>query len=315
MGSVRRRAVPALRPYVLGYTGFHTAFPEPRRRLELPNGTFTLVLSFADGLHVTGTDGLLRPAPAAMISGLHTGPVTGVHRGEVHGLEVNLTPTGAYRLLGLPMRYFRDVYLDLADVLGPCWPRLTDRLRELPGWEARFALLDQALAALFEAGRQQLSPEVGHALSLLRGAGPSLAEATAETGWSARNLRARFQEEVGLSPKGVARVYRLQRALLALSGGTPAAGTAALCGYHDQAHLSRDIKAMTGLSPSALLRLRAGALPGSPLDRLPGRITSVLLPGRPTPAGPAGERRADGTAVPPAADGCLGQQKLQVPLS
>ncbi|WP_411105419.1 helix-turn-helix domain-containing protein [Streptomyces sp. cmx-4-9] len=307
MGSVRRRAAPALRRHVLGYTGFRTGFPEPRRRLELPNGTFTLVLSFADGLHVTGSDGLLRPAPAAMISGLHTGPVTGVHRGEVHGLEVNLTPTGAYRLLGTPMRHFRDVYLDLADVLGPYWPRLTERLRELRGWEARFTLLDQALAARLDAGRRQLSPEVGHALSRLRGADPSLSGATAETGWSARTLRARFQQEVGLSPKGVARVYRLQRALLALSGGLPAAETAALCGYHDQAHLSRDIKAMTGLSPSALIRLRAGVPPGSPLDRVPGRITSVLLPGRPTPARPAGDGRAAPPYRPPG-EGRPGQQ-------
>lgn len=279
MGSVRRRAAPALRPHVLGYTGFRTAFAEPRHRLELPNGVFTLVLSFADGLRVTGSDGLLRPAPAAMISGLHTGPVTGVHSGEVHGLEVNLTPTGAYRLLGIPMRHFHEVYLDLADVHGAHWLRLIDRLRELPHWEARFELLDATLAGLLGAGRQRLSPEVGHALSRLRGAGASLAAATAETGWSARNLRARFQEEVGLSPKGVARVYRLQRVLLALSSGMPAAQAAVLCGYHDQAHLIRDVKAMTGLTPSALIRLRGGHPPGSPLDRLPGRVTSVLLPG------------------------------------
>jgi hypothetical protein len=38
------------------------------------------------------------------------------------------------------------------------------------------------------------------------------------------------------------------------------------------------VKAMTGLPPARFAVLRGGLPPGSALDRMPGRITSVLLP-------------------------------------
>lgn len=63
------------------------------------------------------------------------------------------------------------------------------------------------------------APEVRGALARLWADSGSPALAAAGTGWSARTLRARFREQVGLSPKGVARVFRLQHALRLLAAG------------------------------------------------------------------------------------------------
>ncbi|MEV6951221.1 helix-turn-helix domain-containing protein [Streptomyces sp. NPDC051183] len=280
--GARRRPAAALRPFIVNYTGFETEFTAPRRRLELPTGFVTLVFTFTEGLWVTRTEGLattrLRPASRAMISGPRTVPAIGVHSGAVRGLEVNMSPLGAYRLFGIPMAHFEDAHVDLLDVLGPSGGHLADRLQSLPSWPERFALLDEVFCGRLERG-PAAAPEVRGALALLWADSGSLARATAETGWSARNLRARFREQVGLSPKGMARVFRLQHALRLLSAGMAGAQVAAVCGFHDQAHLSREVKAMTGLSPSGFVRLRGGLPPGSALDRLPGRITSVVLAG------------------------------------
>ncbi|MCY0931607.1 helix-turn-helix domain-containing protein [Streptomyces sp. H27-H1] len=282
-GSARRRRPPAaLRPMIINYTGFHTEFTAPRRRLELPTGCVTLVFTFSDGLWVSRTEDLgtarLRPAAQAMISGPRTVPAIGVHAGVVHGLEVNMTPQGCHRLFGIPMWHFEDAHVDLADVLGPQGRFLTERLQSLPTWTERFALLDGVFGARLDDNPSPAS-EVSGALSGLWANTRSLSRVSAATGWSARTLRSRFREHVGLSPKAVARVFRLQHALRMLAGGTAAAHVAAACGYHDQAHLSREVKSMTGLPPSRFVLLRGGLAPGSALDRMPGRVSSVMLSG------------------------------------
>jgi AraC-like DNA-binding protein len=281
-GGDRRRPAPALRGHITNYTGFRTAFAGPRRRLELPTGFVTLVFAFSDGLWVSrGAEpagARLRPASSAVISGPRVVPAIGVHAGAVHGLEVNMSPLGAYRLFGIPMVHFEDAHVDLGEVLGPGGRFLAERLQSLATWGQRFDLLDAVFTARLERG-PAVAPEVRGALARLWADSGSLARATAETGWSSRNLRARFREQVGLSPKAVSRVFRLQHALRLLSAGVAPAQVAAACGYHDQAHFSRDMKAMTGLPPSRFVKLRAGLPPGSALDRMPGRITSVLLSG------------------------------------
>ncbi|MFD5146438.1 helix-turn-helix domain-containing protein [Streptomyces sp. NPDC058401] len=281
--SARRRPpAAALRPLILNYTGFHTEFTAPRRRLELPTGCVTLVFSFSEGLWVSRTEDLaaarLRPVARAMISGPRTVPAIGVHSGVVHGLEVNMTPQGCYRLFGVPMWHFEDAHVDLVDVLGPQGRHLTERLQALPSWTERFALLDALFCARLDCGPSP-APEVDGALSGLWSNTLSLTRVSAETGWSARTVRARFREQVGLSPKAMARVFRLQHALRMLAAGTAAAQVAAVCGYHDQAHLSREVKSMTGLPPSRFVLLRGGLAPGSALDRMAGRVSSVMLAG------------------------------------
>lgn len=281
--SARRRPpTAALRPGIINYTGFHTEFTAPRRRLELPTGCVTLVFSFSEGLWVSRTEDLastrLRPVARAMISGPRTVPAIGVHAGVVHGLEVNMTPQGCYRLFGIPMWHFEDAHVDLVDVLGAPGRHLTERLQALPSWTERFALLDELFCARLDRGPFP-APEVDGALSGLWANTRSLTRVSAATGWSARTVRARFREQVGLSPKAMARVFRLQHALRMLAAGTAAAQVAAVCGYHDQAHLSREVKAMTGLPPSRFVLLRGGLAPGSALDRMAGRVSSVMLSG------------------------------------
>jgi len=79
-----------------------------------------------------------------------------------------------------------------------------------------------------------------------------------ELGWSHRRLIARFRDEVGLPPKFVARIARFERAREALAAD-PASGladVAARCGYADQAHLTREVGELAGMTPA---RLRAMA--------------------------------------------------------
>jgi AraC-like DNA-binding protein len=75
---------------------------------------------------------------------------------------------------------------------------------------------------------------------------------------SARQLRRRVQDGIGLAPKVVQRILRFQGFLALAHGreGDPAelARLAAEAGYADQPHLTRESLRLAGLSPAALMR-------------------------------------------------------------
>jgi hypothetical protein len=54
---VTRPPHPLLRPGVRGYRGFRLEFERSRLRLEVPNGSVTLVLGFGDPVRILGRAG------------------------------------------------------------------------------------------------------------------------------------------------------------------------------------------------------------------------------------------------------------------
>ena len=74
-------------------------------------------------------------------------------------------------------------------------------------------------------------------------------------GVSHGHLDRQFTEQVGLSPRTLARILRMRRLLeeIDVHGSVGWAGKAAELGWSDQAHLIRDFKRHTGVTPSQYL--------------------------------------------------------------
>ena len=254
-----RQAHPALRGYVGGYCGYWERTPRPLRRREVPSTTVPLIISFGEPIdvswpgHGTASRGL-----TSFVAGVHDRPVVTEHAGSQHGIEVMLTPLGAYTLLGVPMRELANTVVEVEDLLGGGAGKLTARLAETPAWDERLTMLEEALAVRLAAGREP-SGEVTHAWSRLcqTAGGLSIGGLAAELGWSRRHLVDRFREQVGLPPKTMARVLRFQRGLRFLKEDNGPqrswAEVAVLCGYYDQAHLNRDFRELAGCTPTELL--------------------------------------------------------------
>lgn len=70
-----------------------------------------------------------------------------------------------------------------------------------------------------------------------------------------RRLQRLFAKYVGVNPKSVIRLFRLQNAAEAMDLGQAQdlAGLSVELGYHDQAHFSKDFKAVIGRSPEQYL--------------------------------------------------------------
>lgn len=77
----------------------------------------------------------------------------------------------------------------------------------------------------------------------------------AEIGVSRRHLEAGFAREIGLTPKTVARIARFQDAVQVLAAPSGTFAAAAACGYADQPHFNREIRALAGITPTELRAL------------------------------------------------------------
>ncbi|MCI3933751.1 DUF6597 domain-containing transcriptional factor [Streptomyces sp. AN091965] len=168
---------------------------------------------------------------------------------------VRFAPGTAPALLGVPAYELRDRRVDLADLWsGAEVRRLTARVDAATDPVAALELLAHERADRAPAPDPLLTRVVAQL-----NAGRGVAETAAAVGLGARQLHRRALPAFGYGPKTLARVLRLQRALALARGGLGQAGTAAVAGFADQAHLAREVKNLTGLSLGALLR---GSTPG-----------------------------------------------------
>jgi AraC-like DNA-binding protein len=169
-------------------------------------------------------------------------------------LEVVLAPLHAYRVLGVPLDALGAGTDDLADVVAGRGRLLGERARDAATWPDRVAVLDDALLR-WAADGPQPAPEVVEAWDLLLASGGTarIGEVARAVGWSQKHLIARFRQQVGVAPKAAARVIRGERAARALRTSSVGVGQVAFeTGYADQAHLSRELRRLTGETPSQL---------------------------------------------------------------
>jgi AraC-like DNA-binding protein len=246
------RPAAVLRGDVLGYCGYRER-TGPLARREVANPAAVLIVSLGPRITVAGR------TFTSFAAGVSDAPVITEHDGIQDGVQVDLSPLAAGRLLGVPMRELANEVVDLDALLGRAAGELAERLWEASGWESRFALLDAALAARLAAAPPPPGG-VAHAwrrLTASAGAVP-IAALAAQLGYSRRHLAARFHEHVGLGPKRLARILRFERVAAGLRAGRELAELAYACGYADQPHLNRDFRAFAGVTPTAY---EAGLLP------------------------------------------------------
>ncbi|MEV5974667.1 helix-turn-helix domain-containing protein [Streptomyces sp. NPDC051921] len=213
---------------------------DPGTRPVLPDGCMDLI--WADGrLLVAGPD------TRAYVPG---SPAT-------HYAGVRFAPGQAPAVLAADASVLRDERVDLAELWGA---RTARRLAdEVSGAVDRAAALE-ALVLRRAADAPPPDPLLRAVVARLR-AGVPVGTAADELGLGVRQLHRRALTAFGYGPKTLARILRLQRALALVTGGVPYAEAAYRAGFVDQAHLAREMRALTGLT---LTRYVAGAVPAGP---------------------------------------------------
>jgi AraC-like DNA-binding protein len=244
----RYPADPALRGVVESYWTLDVERP-PATVTVLPDGLI-------DVTFVVG------PRPAAYVTGAVSSPQRYVHDRPVALLGLSLEPGTAPAVLGVEVAALPDGWTPLAEIAGPVADELAARVAQEPPGQPRLALLDTFLAARLRRAGRPPDDRVSSALAAVvaRAGDVDVARLAHESAASPRHLGRLFDAWVGVGPKRFARIVRVQAALrrLIAEPGADLAALAAELGFADHAHLTREVRDLTGEPPSALARrLRA----------------------------------------------------------
>ena len=173
--------------------------------------------------------------------------------GPLDCFGVRLQPSASAAVAGRALGGLRDQVIDLATLdseFAAQFSRVVAYCAATDGMERLWSLLAarfQALAidARIESAVRALQAQQGR---------NRIEPMAADAAMSLRAFQIRFLECVGLSPKEFARVQRLQATLQMLDNGVESLSqVAAESGFSDQAHATRELHRLTGLTPSRLL--------------------------------------------------------------
>jgi AraC-like DNA-binding protein len=260
-----RSSCAAVRAVAPGYIGYEERSATPIRRVQVPHPNITVIINLGAPLAVHAP--ALTDAGAtfgSFTAGLFNTSAVTANTGDSSGIELKLTPLGAWQLLGVRMAELHNQVITLHDLLGAAAPRLEERLRNTADWDDRFDLIDALLTR--QLAQRTPPSEVQWAWSRICGAPSeaSVAALTTALQWSRRRLADAFREHVGMTPKTLARVVRFDRVVHAARTGAPVRWSAVAfeCGYADQAHLVREFREFSGMTPTEFLRRQGGPMVG-----------------------------------------------------
>ncbi|MGW4466415.1 helix-turn-helix domain-containing protein [Micromonospora sp. NPDC004704] len=210
-----------------------TATPGAAPVRVLPDGCMDLIWSERHGLLVAGPD-----------TTAHVGTATGERY-----VGLRFPPGTGPAVFGLPAYELRDQRVPLTALWSD------SRTREL---DERVAYADRPERLLESVAAARLGdgggPDpIARTVVARLDAGDDVAGTAADLGLGPRQLHRRSRALFGYGPKTLARILRMQRAVALLRAGVPAADTAVRTGYADQPHLSREIRALTGVPPRDLI--------------------------------------------------------------
>ncbi len=244
-----------LKSWVSSYSGYVETRPTPFLRREFPSVGVVAVIEFTPPIRVTdsGTErgGRYR---GGFVAGVYSRWADCLCDGRQAGMQLSLTPLGARLLFGVPLNELAERCVPVVDLLPRAHRDLPWRLAELGDWPSRFARLDRALLDALQDPTDR-TRIVGWGLDRIvaTGGAVDIGRLVRELGYSHKHVVRLFRDQVGLPPKEIARLARFQRLAQAIDGGrrTSWGNLAYQCGFSDQAHLSREVKRHTGLTPTA----------------------------------------------------------------
>ena len=176
-------------------------------------------------------------------------------------IGIRLRPGACRAILGCPAEHLVNDGMLLSDVSSGA-AELHCRLLMSDNVFSRLVILESWVRIAAE--RETANDRAVIAACRLLGSDPKIeiGDVARLLDWNARMVHRQFIAACGYGPKHFQRIMRIQRALRA-AHSTPVGGLgdlAAAAGYADQAHMTRDFRQITGVTPAAYFA--DAAMPG-----------------------------------------------------
>lgn len=179
-------------------------------------------------------------------------PVNLTLRGNIRAFGIRFHPGGLYPIIKYEMDKIVDEVLPLSSIT-PHWLILANLLLKCVQNSEKHLLLDDYLQTLLLNNTSESQLSMTQIISQMQAYGGRLAinDICSNYGISGRHFQRRFRREVGILPKQLSRVFRMEKSRALLRSQIPSslADVGYECDYFDQSHFVREFLQLTGETP------------------------------------------------------------------
>jgi AraC-like DNA-binding protein len=224
----------------------------PQRQTIVPDGCMEMIFHYGDLYRQYKEKGNSIIQPRCFVIGQLTQPLEIAPTGETGIFSVRFHPDGFMPFATIPIRDMDNKAVALAELFGKDGQAIAEQVLNAGATTDRIRLVEEFLISRLTDSKV-IDRVVQSTVDIILTANGQLSvnELTARLNVNRRQLERKFSAAIGLSPKQLSRVIRLQATLKMLLNNqfTSLTALAYEGEYYDQAHFIKDFKELTGLTP------------------------------------------------------------------
>jgi AraC-like DNA-binding protein len=204
-------------------------------------------------------DIMWRSDGSLLVAGPNLGPITHHQAPDVYFVGLRLLPGAGGAVLGHELDGLREQLVPLSSLWGRGADLVAEQLAATSSLREQRSILAGMLVRRVDS--VAVDREVVATARALATSSVSVSSVSEQVGLSDRQLQRRFIRQVGYGPKTFQRIMRFRRAVATHEHSSRTqpdrqlglAELATAAGYADQAHLTRECRRLTGLTPASFL--------------------------------------------------------------
>jgi AraC-like DNA-binding protein len=225
---------------------------DPVRQRVLPDGCMEMIFHYGDLYKQYFEDGSSIVQPRSFIFGQITKYIEIAPTGVSGIVSARFLPDGVLPFVTRPVSELENKAVSLTDLFGEAGTALEEKVISAPNNLQRIVLIENFLLSRLSdpATIDNITKHCVNVIIESRGQ-VGVVELAGKLKINRRNMERKFMSAIGMSPKQLSRVVRLQATLKMLEQKQFGSLTSLAYenGYYDQAHFIKDFKEFTGMSP------------------------------------------------------------------
>jgi AraC-like DNA-binding protein len=224
---------------------------KPEKQRIVPDGCMEMIFHYGDLFKQYFNDGHYIIQPRCFVFGQITLPLDIEPTGDIGIFAIRFYPEGFAPFATMPISQMENRAVPLEELFGDEGHRLGDAILRANSNEYRVGIVETFLLSKFTPESIDLIAKSTVAVLMHFNGQTSIDELSAHFKINRRLLERKFSSIIGLSPKQLSKMIRLQATLKMLANKqfTSLTSVALEGNYYDQAHFIKDFKEFTGMTP------------------------------------------------------------------